>query len=328
MKAIARIFMTLALLAPFAGSASAKADSDEAERGARPTANKQTNATAPLKAGQYDFAYDNYTAGNYLTAFTEALKRGEKGDPTAQTLLGRMYTEGYAVTLDGARAALWFGRAAKQGDPQAELRYGLMVFNGNYVTKNQAEGEEYVRKAADAGVPEAYFYYGQLLMNKADIDDALEVGLSWFLKGAALGNPDAAYAASQILARGTPKRPRDDDNARKLMEAAAAKDHVPAQITLAKWMVEGRGGPRDYKGAFNLLLLNSSKMIAPAQINLARLYRDGIGTDGDTVMAAAWYMVAKQAKMEAPDLESMLEGMSDEQLAAASKKAAELMPTL
>ena len=311
----------------FAGSSWGNAEDARSDKGAKPVVPQQTGENN-LKAGQYDSAYDNYMAGNYKTAFLEALKRGEEGDATAQTLLGRMYMEGYAVAIDGARAALWFGRAAKQGDPQAELRYGLLVFNGTYVPKDPSLGEEYIKKAVDAGVPEAYFYYGQLLLSKSDSDDALETSLSYFLKGAARGNPDSAFAASQILARGTPKRPRDDNNARKLLEAASAKDHVPAQITLAKWMVEGRGGPRDYDGAFNLLLMDASKMIAPAQINLARLYRDGIGTEGDIVKAAAWYMVAKQAKMEAPDLETMLEGMSDEQLATARQKAEQLMPTL
>ncbi|EJF91747.1 tetratricopeptide repeat protein [Bartonella tamiae] len=301
---------------------------DTPQKGAKPTARPQAKNEFVLKSGEYDSAYDNYIAGNYLTAFTEALERAENGDPTAQTLVGRMYSEGYAVSLDGARAALWFERAAKQGDPQAQLRYGLILFNGKFVTKNQQEGEDYVRRAANAGVPEAYFYYGQLLMNKVHIDDALDVGLTWFLKGASLGDPDAAFAAAQIFARGTSKRPRNDDNARKLMEAAAAKDHVPAQLMLARWMVEGRGGPRDYQAAFNILLSNASKMIAPAQINLARLYRDGIGTNGDTITAAAWYMVAQQAKMEAPDLQSMLEGMSDEQLKNAEQKAIKLMPVL
>ena len=328
MKVIASIALSFSLFIPLPTYAANDASQKASERSSKPTTTQQDGKNDFLKPGDYDSAYDNYNAGNYMTAFLEALKRAESGDPTAQTLLGRMYTEGYAVTLDGARAALWFGRAAKQGDPQAELRYGLMVFNGNYVKKDQAEGEEYVRKAMEAKVPEAFFYYGQLVMNKTRSDDALEIGLAYFLKGAALGDPDAAFAASQILAHGTPKRPKDDNSARKLLEAASAKDHVPAQIMLAKWMIEGRGGPRDYQGAFNLLRFDASKMIAPAQINLARLYRDGIGTDGDTVMAAAWYMVAKQANMEAPDLESMLEGMSDEQLDEARKKAAQLIPTL
>lgn len=323
-----RLCLFILVLLMSSNSVFAKSSIDDVNRTAKPANQTNTTPFEPLRPGQYDRAYDDYIAGNYLFSFKEALRRGELGDPTAQTLLGRLYSEGYAFPVDGARAAIWYGRAAKQGDPQAELRYGLMVYNGRFVTKNQAEGEALIKKAVDAGVPEAYFYYGQLLMNKTDSDDALEIGLTWFLKGAASGNADSAYAASQILAHGTNKRPRDDVNARKLLEAASAKDHVPAQLDLTKWMVEGRGGPKDYKAAFNLLLLNATKMFAPAQINLARLYQHGLGVDGNIIQAAAWYMVAKQAKTEAPDLESMLQGMSNKQLAQAHKIADKLIPRL
>ncbi|WP_455481835.1 tetratricopeptide repeat protein [Bartonella sp. B35(2025)] len=296
----------------------------------------------PLKAGQYDQAYNYYIQGYYLKAFREALRRAEQNDPIAQTLVARIYMEGYAVSADGARAALWFGRAAKQGEPQAQLRYGLMLFNGNFIAQNQELGEQFIRKSAEADVKEAYFYYGQLLLYKASYEqqalagvllqnrenEATEQALKWFLKGAALGDPEAAFAAAKILASGTLTRPKNDYNARKLMEIAAQNKHSMAQILLAQWLVQGRGGKSDFQRAFRLLFTNAVNMILPAQVNLARLYRDGIGTKGDTIMAAAWYMVAKQAKIQEPDLEIMLQGMDDAQLETARKKAIELLPVL
>lgn len=296
----------------------------------------------PLKAGEYDQAYDYYIQGYYLKAFREALRRAEQNDPFAQTLLARIYMEGCGVPIDGARAALWFSRAAKQGEPQAQLRYGLMLFDGHFVSQNQKLGEQFIRKAVKARVKEAYFYYGQVLLYKAlrekqalagvssqgHEDEAIEQALKWFLKGAALGETEAAFAAAKILSLGTLKRPKDDRNARRLMEVAAQNKHSLAQILLAQWLIQGRGGETDYVRAFHLLLTNAINMVAPAQISLARLYRDGIGTKGDTIMAAAWYMLAKQAKMQAPDLEMMLEGMSDAQLKSARKQAVKLLPIL
>ncbi|MDD9333313.1 MAG: sel1 repeat family protein, partial [Bartonella sp.] len=79
---------------------------------------------SPLEVGQYDEAYDYYTQGYYVKAFRAALTRAERNDPIAQTLLGRMYMEGYIGPVDRKKAALWFERAANQGDPQAQLRYG------------------------------------------------------------------------------------------------------------------------------------------------------------------------------------------------------------
>lgn len=85
-------------------------------------------------------------------------------------------------------------------------------------------------------------------------------------------------------------------------------------------------GETDFQRAFHLLLSNATKMIAPAQVALARLYRDGIGTKGDIVRAAAWYMLAKHAKIQAPDLEMMLEGMDHAQLEEARKEIIKLLP--
>ncbi|ATP12926.1 HcpA family protein [Bartonella henselae] len=294
----------------------------------------------PLQAGEYDQAYDYYIQGYYLKAFREALRRAEQNDPFAQTLVARIYMEGCAVPIDGARAALWFGRAAKQGEPQAQLRYGLMLFDGNFIAQNQEIGEEFIRKAVDAGVKEAYYYYGQLLLYKASREkqalagvfsqsqenEAIDQALKWFLKGAALGDAAAAFAAAKILSLGTLTRPKDDRNARKLMEVAAQNKHLEAQILLAQWLVQGRGGETDFQRAFHLLLSNATKMIAPAQVALARLYRDGIGTKGDIVRAAAWYMLAKHAKIQAPDLEMMLEGMDHAQLEEARKEIIKLLP--
>lgn len=294
----------------------------------------------PLKAGDYDQAYDYYIQGYYLKAFQEALRRAEKNDPFAQTLLARIYMEGCAVPVDGARAALWFERAAKQGEPQAQLRYGLMLFDGHFVKQNQELGEQYIQKAVKAGVKEAYFYYGQLLLYKASQEkqnlpgvsspsrenEAIEQALKWHLKGAALGDAEAAFAAAKILSLGTLNRPKDDRNARKLMEVAAQNNHLAAQLHLAQWLIKGRGGAKDFDRAFHLLLHNANNMVAPAQISLARLYRDGIGTKGDTIMAAAWYMLAKEAKMQAPDLERMLQGMDNKQQEKAREEAIKLLP--
>ncbi|UNE54019.1 tetratricopeptide repeat protein [Bartonella machadoae] len=303
-------------------------------------ASKKDESFQPLQAGQYDQAYDYYIQGYYLKAFREALRRAEQNDPFAQTLLARIYMEGCALPVDGARAALWFGRAAKQGEPQAQLRYGLMLFDGNFVTQNQELGEQFIQKSLEAGVKESYYYYGQMLLYKASRekqalagvasqsgeDEANEQALKWFLKGAALGDAEAAFAAAKILSSGTLTRPKDDRNARKLMEAAAKNKHTAAQLLLAKWLIEGRGGETDFQRAFQLLLSNAHHMVAPAQISLARLYRDGIGTKGDIVMAAAWYILAQQGKMQAPDLDIMLEGMDKAQLEKAQKEAIKLLP--
>ncbi|WP_019222816.1 tetratricopeptide repeat protein [Bartonella rattaustraliani] len=336
------ILVVIWLASPVVSFAEISDDSLDLERSFN-TIQDHSNPTEhfqPLQAGQYDQAYDYYIRGFYLKAFREALRRAEQNDPFAQTLVARMYLEGCAVPLDGARAALWFGRAAKQGEPQAQLRYGLMLFDGHFIAQHQKMGEEFIRKAANAGVKEAYFYYGRLLLYKAEREkqalagvdtssrenEAIEQALKWFLKGAALGDAESAFAAAKILSLGTLTRPKDDRNARRLMEVAAQSKHPMAQIFLAQWLIQGRGGEKDFQRAFHLLSRNAMNMIPQAQICLARLYRDGIGTQGDIIMAAAWYMLAKEAKMQAPDLDVMLQGMDEAQLKKAHKEAIKLLP--
>jgi len=305
-------------------SPQAAAAAGDYERAQTAAGHDGTAAGAP-QADAYDLAYHAYITGRYKTAFDSALKRAEKGDATAQTLLAMLYMEGKCVKLDADRAMYWYGRAADAGDPQAQLRYGIDLYNGLHVPKDQPRGEEYIRKSALAGVPAAYFYYGQILMDNAPRDERFDIGLQWFLKGAVAGDANATYAASQILAEGTPRIAKNDRAARTLLETAANDGNVAAQMELAKWMVEGRGGAKDYKSAFDLMKIVSVNGIPPAQINLSRLYREGIGTKRDLIMAAAWYMVAKQVNYVAEDLDTMLASLSAEQIKQAQKRTLSLL---
>ncbi|WP_438721719.1 tetratricopeptide repeat protein [Bartonella rochalimae] len=298
----------------------------------------------PLEAGQYDEAYDYYTKGYYVKAFRAALMRAEHNDPIAQTLLGRMYMEGCIGPVDGKQSALWFERAANQGEPQAQLRYGLMLFDGKFIEKNINLAEEFIQKAMHAGVREAYFYAGQIHLyralheNKASEEEdvkesdvksreneSIEQALIWFLKGASLGDPEAAFSAAKILSVGTFTIPKNDDNARRLLEVAAQNKHLMAQVILAQWLLQGRGGENDFQRAFNLFLDSAHKNIVVAQVNLARLYRDGIGTTENLIMAAAWYLIAKVQKAKIPDLETMIERMDRDQLQRAVQQAKKLI---
>ncbi|WP_371325866.1 tetratricopeptide repeat protein [Bartonella sp. AR 15-3] len=300
----------------------------------------------PLQAGQYDEAYDYYVQGYYVKAFRAALMRAKQNDPIAQTLIGRMYMEGYIGPVDGKQAVLWFKHAADQGDPQAQLRYGLMLFDGTFTEKNINLAEEFIRKAMNAGVREAYFYSGQIHLYKAmhekkesdeagedsikEVDvknkknESIEQALIWFLKGASLGDPEAAFAAAKILSVGTLTMPKNDGNARRLLEAAAQNKHLMAQFILAQWLLQGRGGENDFQRAFDLLLDNANKNIVVAQVSLARLYRDGVGTSKDPITAAAWYLIAKGQKAKIADLETMIKGMDETQLQKAMQKAKKL----
>ncbi|MDD9333314.1 MAG: tetratricopeptide repeat protein, partial [Bartonella sp.] len=134
-----------------------------------------------------------------------------------------------------------------------------------------------------------------------------------------------AFAAAKILSVGTFTIPKNDGNARRLLEAAAQNKHLMAQVILAQWLLQGRGGENDFQRAFNLFLDNANRNIVVAQVDLARLYRDGIGTTENLITAAAWYLIAKGQKAKVPDLETMIEGMDKTQLQRAVQQAKRLI---
>jgi len=283
-----------------------------------------------LRPGDFDAAYNAYRIGNYKTALDLATKRAEIGDPAAMTLLAILYMEGRAIMQDSQRSAHWFSRAAEAGDPKAALSYGISLYNGFNVPKDIKRGEEFVKKAVDAGVPAAFNFYGQMMMENAPREDRYDVGLVWFLRGAMAGDADCAYNVAQILEEGTAKVPSNLSAARAMLEVAAFGGSVSAQMDLASWMIEGRGGPRNFEAALTWMKTLAVKGIAPAQVALARLYRDGIGTKRDTIMAAAWHMQAQQYDInvrgiDTADLDLMMEGMSAAQIAQAQERVKTLL---
>ncbi|WP_182417661.1 tetratricopeptide repeat protein [Bartonella sp. HY038] len=267
-----------------------------------------------LKAGDYDAAYSAYDVGQYKKALEEAKKRAEIGDPAAMTLIGMLYLEGKVVERDSDIAADWFKRAADLGDPHAALYYGVNLFNDSKDEAQKEIGAQYIEKSAKAGVPRASYYYAQILMSLAPEKDKLDIGLIWFLKGAVAKDAYSLYSAAEILAVGTETVKPDEYAARALLESAANLGSVSAQLELAKWKIDGRGGPVDQKGAFILVKLVAVNNVPVAQVHLARFYFNGVGTEKNPVMGASWYLLAQQGNQGATDLDAIMKKLSPQQL--------------
>ncbi|UXM96327.1 sel1 repeat family protein [Bartonella sp. HY329] len=297
--------------------------------GMRPSANQpEPEPDLPahiLKAGDYDAAYSAYVSGQFKRAFELAQKRADIGDPTAMTLIGMLYMEGRVLEKNSEIAADWFKRAADLGDPHAALYYGVNLFNSSTTEEGKETGVTYLKKAADAGIPRANYYYAQILMNLAPEKDKLDIGLVWYLKGAIKGDAYSLYSAAEILAVGSEKVKPDEYAARALLESAANIGHVAAQLELANWMIDGRGGPIDQKGAFTLVKLVAVNNVPVAQVNLARFYFNGVGTEKNPVMGASWYLLAQQGNQGATDLDELMKKLSPEQLKQAKARVDTLL---
>ncbi len=290
----------------------------------QPTDNNQDSLLESLDPKRFglpkpDEAFGAYQRGFYLTAYELAKPKAEAGDGPSQALIAELYARGLGVRRDQEKAAQWYEKAAAHKIPEAQFRYGALLLQGQYVAQDRARAEALMQEAAEAGIAMAQFNYGQMLMQKHPGAEGNEKAFPWFEKAAEANIPDAAYAVSQILTNGAGSIERDDAQARDYLFKAAQQGYDTAQLDLATWLIEGRGGERDYENGFRWMRIVANRGNVAAMARLARLYRDGIGTDGDTIEAASWYMRAKKAGLVEPDLEDVLNGLDDEELKLAAE---------
>jgi TPR repeat protein len=260
-----------------------------------------------------DPAYGAYQRGLYLTALNLARPRAEAGDGAAQTLMAEILSRGLGVPRNETEAAMWYQRAAEQGVPEAQFQYALLLMDGRFVKKDEKEAYALLQAAAEAGNQLAQFNFAQLLVRREPGDSGMAKAVVYYERAAGAGVADAQYAMAQVYANGVGGRPRDEAEARKWLEKAARQNFDTAQLDLATWLVEGRGGPRDYKAGFEWMSRAARGGNVAAQNRLAKLYMAGLGTDPDSILAAAWYFTARRAGLKDPEMEDFLDGLTDEE---------------
>ena len=77
-----------------------------------------------------------YHRGDHAVAMEIWRPLAERGDASAQYMVGYLYARGEGVVSNSRTAAKWYHRAADQGDPDAQLNLGLMYVNGAGVKKS------------------------------------------------------------------------------------------------------------------------------------------------------------------------------------------------
>nr|WP_139789170.1 tetratricopeptide repeat protein [Pseudaminobacter manganicus] len=336
------LFIALAVASPVRAT-DAKPDSalpqpqiQESSKGDRPIANLlpqpatmdepaplSEKAIDPARFGKRppDMAYGAYQRGLYKTAYDLALVRAQNGDPAAQTLVAEILSRGLGVPLNAAEAAKWYQRAAEQGVPEAQLQYALLLLDGRYVKKDEKGAHALLQAAAAAGNPLAQFNFAQLLVKEDPGEAGIVRAAPYYEQAADTGLADAQYAMAQLYANGAGGKKRDDAHARKLLELAARQNYDTAQIDLAQFLIDGRGGPRDLKAGFRWMSTAARGGNVAARNRLAKLYMAGIGVDPDPIQAAAWYVLAKRAGLIDGQMEDFMAGLTDGQIKDAIKKA-------
>ncbi|WP_290888865.1 tetratricopeptide repeat protein [Hoeflea sp.] len=286
-------------------AATAAAGDAKSDRPATNAATAPTDATAR--------AFGAFQRGYYLTAMELALPRAQLGDPAAQTLLAELFAAGLGVARNMDDAAFWYKQAAESGDAAAQFKYGVMLLEGRHVKADPAKAEELMKLAADAGNAFAQFNHAQALVSKKPGDAGILEALPYFEKAAEQGVPDAQYALAQIYSNtvGVPDEKRA--RAREFMEKAARGGFDTAQLDYAMWLIDGIGGPKDYENGFRWMKVAATRGNVVAQNRMAVLHINAIGTSGDPVEAAKWYILSRRAGYDDRSLDDFYQGLTEEE---------------
>ena len=272
-----------------------------------------------------DAAYGAFQRGLYITALNLALPRAREGDAAAQTLAAEIYSRGLGVKRDEAEAAKWYQAAAEQSVPEAQFQYALMLLDGRFVEKDPDQAYALMEDAANQGNGLAQFNFAQMLLDRGRSAEDEKRAADYFERAARAGVPDAQFAMAHIIAAGVGGRTTNLAEAREWLTRAARANLDTAQVELGTWLVEGTGGARDEAGGFGWIKTAAERGNIAAQNRLAKLYYLGIGTEGDTELAAAWYISARRAGLVDPMLDDMMEGLTEEERRAAIARANRLM---
>jgi TPR repeat protein len=270
---------------------------------------------------QLDPAYGAFQRGLYVTALNLAMPRARNGDPAAQTLVAEILSRGLGVPRNEVEAAKWYALASEQGVPEAQFQYALLLLDGGLVKKDVNGAYALLEAAAEAGNVLAQFNFAQLVVDRQPGEAGMAKAVSYYERAAQAGLADAQYAMSQVCANGVGGKKRDELEARRWLTMAARQGFDTAELDLGTWMVEGRGGPKDRKTGFDWLKRAALGGNVAAQNRVAKLYVQGIGVDPDQVMGAAWYILARRAGLNDPEMDDVMNGLTAEETKQAIEKA-------
>jgi TPR repeat protein len=296
----------------------------------------QPAASQPARGGREpDLAYGAYQRGYFVTAFVEAMKRADKGDVRAMTLLGELYSCQFCgVPLDDVKAARWYGLAAERGDRNAMFALAIFHIARRGGLHDRAEAAKLLAAAAKLGNAAAAYDLGLLYLEGHQFPQDFGRAAELFKMASQHGSAEAQYALATLYkdGKGVEKNPRE---AVRLLGAAALAENVDAEVEYAIALFNGGieedvsgkkifvGLPgRDKVRALALLRKATLRGSPIAQNRLAWLLSIGDGTAMNPTEAIKWHLIAKAGGKGDPELDQYVAKQTP-QIRAAAEKAAQ-----
>jgi uncharacterized protein len=230
----------------------------------------------------------------------------DKGDASAQELLGWMYLKGMGVPIDNSKAAELFGKAAGKGNARAQRLMGHVTLTGTGVNRDPAAAMVWYRKAIAGG--DAWANVG-LIDARSQAEGNVSAAESLELLGKAerrlLPRADVRSAIGlYVLAKRMAIGPRADgpamSRALEVLSKAADAGDAEAQRTMGEISLRGDGVVKDAEQSVVWYEKAAAQGDATSQVALAQIYADGAGLVGKNV-ARAKQMLERAAALNDPD---------------------------
>jgi TPR repeat protein len=95
--------------------------------------------------------------GDYAEAYCMLRPLANNGDSESEYTLGWMYFNGYGLSVDEARAILWWTKAARQGHADASFAIAMAYLSGEGVEKDESTALQWLLRAAESGQEDAAY---------------------------------------------------------------------------------------------------------------------------------------------------------------------------
>lgn len=246
------------------------------------------------------------------------LKSAEQDYVPAQLTLAKLYQQGQKVPKNDRAAFDWYVRAAKAADPEAFYHIGLCFVYGQLMQpKNRDLGVEYLKQAAEAGYMPAQYTLASLYLEGQSVLDDRQQAMDYLIQAANNGWVDAQLKLAQTLMQFS--LPQYDKAAFHWALKAGKQQHAEALFMLANCYYDGIGTEIDYQQAFKIFQRLAERDHFLAQYKVGQMLLEGQGSDKDVTAAKKWLTQAAMHHVnEAKEALKLYFNETDESLAQSS----------
>lgn len=251
-------------------------------------------------------AYIAFDQSQYLTALRIAQYHGERDDPAALTLMGRIYENGLGVPRNQLHAAKLYRRAAQLGDTEGLFSFAVMLAAGRGIQKNPEGAAQLFEKAARTGHAEANYNLGLLFISGTGKPQNPRRAAMHIRYAAEQGVAAAQYDLAALYRKGHGVGP-DAYLATTWLRRAADAGMPAAQFEYAVTLLRGTGFNADRPRVLDYLFAAARHGIAGAQNRIAHIYFEGRVVRRDMIEAAKWRLIARASGLPAQSFDAPLD---------------------